>query len=273
MSEQDDGSVPDHGGVRTSGRRRLLLAAAGAALLLVLVAVVVTRPASVASDARSTPTSSARTSAHSTAPSTPPAPVAPTPTVQADPAALAELEAVAAGLPSPLALTSPAAWDQWLPEGKPFPGASLEEEISTCPRLADRLGAALGTKMSYWTGTLPGGPYGCSWVPVPLEYDTPDYDYVIAVGFVADGTTAEGLARGFATAHGPCPWKEAPAAAPGAVLVRCASLGSTEYTLALPDTRVPGGLWTLIVTVKDRAAVPGPQVLPVLIQGVTAAFG
>ena len=96
--------------------------------------------------------------------------------------------------------------------GQPFPGPSLEEEISTCPRLADRLSAALGQKMSYWTGTLPGG--GCTWVPVPLEYDSPDYDYVIGVGFVADGTTPRprpGLLRPRAAARGPrCPAHAAP---------------------------------------------------------------
>ena len=194
-------------------------------------------------------------------------------TVAADPAALADLDAVAATLTTRLALASPPAWDQWLPEGKPYPGSSLEEEISTCPQLADRLGAATGQTMSYWTGTLPTGPYGCTWVPVPLEYDSPDYDYVIAVGFVADGTTAASLAGGFATADGPRPWTEVPTAAPGAVLIRCAPENSTEYTLALPDTRVPGGLWTLIVTVKDRAAVPGAEILPVLVDGVVAAFG
>jgi len=252
-------------------RRRLLVTAvAGAALLLVLVAVVATRPAAVAGDTRATTASS---SAPRSTPSTSPASAAPTPTVDADPAALADLDAVAATLTAPVTLTSPAAWDQWLPAGKPFPGPSLEEEISTCPKLSDRLGAALGTKMSYWTGTLPGGPYGCTWATVPLNYDAPDYDYVIAVGFVADGSTPASLARGFATAGGPCPSKEVPQAAPGAVLVRCASGSSTEYTLALPDTRLPGGLWTLIVSRKDRAAVPGSQILPVLVEGAVVAFG
>jgi hypothetical protein len=193
--------------------------------------------------------------------------------VAADPAALAEIDALAATLPAPLALTSPPAWDQWLPEGKPFPGPSLEEEISTCPRLSDRLGAALGTKMSYWTGTLPGGPYGCTWATVPLNYDSPDYDYVVSVGFQANGTTAASLVRSYGTAAGPCPWHEVPAVAPGAVLARCASGGSVEYTLALPDTRVPGGLWSLVVSVKDRAAVRAAQVLPVLVEGAVAAYG
>jgi hypothetical protein len=274
MSEQDDRSVPDVGDPRRSGGRLLLLvltlAAAGAVLLTALVMGVTVRPAPVAAGPRPDTTTSA---GPSSAPSTASAPTAPTPTMDADPAALADLDAVAATLPTPLVLTSPPAWDQWLPEGKPYPGSSLEEEISTCPRLATRLSAALGQKMSYWTGTLPLGPYGCTWVPVPLVYDSPDYDYVISVGFLADGTTAASLARSNATADGPCPWNEVPAVAPGAVLIRCAPGTSTEYTLALPDTRLPGGLWTLIVNVKDRAAVPAAQVLPVLVEGAVDAFG
>ena len=108
---------------------------------------------------------------------------------------------------------------------------------------------------------------------MPLVYDSPDYDYVISVGFLADGTAPSGLARSFATAAGPCPWKGLPEAARDAVLVRCDQGPSTEYTLALPDTRLPGGLWTLIVSVKDRAAVRTGQILPVLIEGTVAAFG
>jgi len=271
MSEQDDGSVPE-----ARRRRRWLLpvlglAAVGAVLVVALVLGVAVRPASVAAEPR--PTSSAPSTTSSSAPSAPPTSTTPSPTADADPAALAEIDAVAATLTTPLALTSPTSWDQWLPEGKPYPGSSLEEEIATCPQLATRLTAALGQKMSYWTGTLPRGPYGCTWVPVPLVYDSPDYDYVIAVGFVSDGTTPESLARSNATAGGPCPWRELPDLAPGAVLVRCASGDSTEYTLALTDTRLPGGLWTLVVDVKDRAAVPASRVLPVLVEGAVAAFG
>jgi hypothetical protein len=269
MSERDDGAVPE-------GRRHrrwvlpvLALTAAGAGLLIALVLGVTVRPASVAAGPR--PSSTVPRTTSSSAPSAPPTSTAPSPTADPDPAALADLDAMAATLTTPLALTSPTSWDKWLPEGKPFPGPSLEEEISTCPRLADRLSAALGQKMSYWTGTLPGG--GCTWVPVPLEYDSPDYDYVIGVGFVADGTTAESLARSFATAEGPCPWTEVPTAARGAILIRCATETSTGYTLALTDTRLPGGLWTLVVDVKDRAAVPASRVLPVLVEGAAAAFG
>jgi hypothetical protein len=271
MSEQDDGPVPETRRPRRWLVPVLALTAVGAVLLIALVLGVAIRPASVAAEPR--PTSTAPSTTSSSAPSAPPTSTAPSPTADADPAALADLHAVAATLTTPLALTSPTSWDRWLPEGKPYPGSSLEEEISTCPQLAARLTAALGQKMSYWTGTLPGGPYGCTWVPVPLVYDSPDYDYVIAVGFLADGTTPVSLARRNATADGPCPWQELPELAPGAVLVRCAPGNATEYTLALMDTRLPGGLWTLVVDVKDRAAVPASRVLPVLIEGAVAAFG
>jgi hypothetical protein len=248
-------------------------------MLVVAVAAVAALVAFLVAPTAAGPDASART----TSPTTPPAPAvtpAPAPAPKApssssparvDPVAQRELAALAAPLAIPGGLRSPVEWDQWLPEGKPFPGPSLEEEIATCPRLASRLTEALGQEMSYWTGTLPGG--GCTWVPVPLEYDTPDYDYVISVGFLADGTTPESLVRGFATAGGPCPWIEAPTTAPGAVLVRCSTGTSGEHFLAVPDTRLPGGLWTLGVSVKDRAAVPASAIFPVLIEGTVAAFG
>ena len=265
-------------------RRHRRARAALVATVTAVVAIMIAVPSTIAglssdgSVAVPSPTVDPTRTVPTTAPDAPVEPTAPAPSTSAptstpDPAALADLDGLAATLTTRIALTSPAAWDQWLPQGKPYPGTSTEEEMSTCPHLADRLTKALGKKMSYWVGTLPLGPYGCQWVPVPLEYDSPNYDYVIAVGFVDDGTTATSLARGFGTAGGPCPWKKVPAAAPGAVLVRCAEPESTEYTLALPDTRLPGGLWTLIVNVKDRAAVRGPQIFPVLIDGVTAAYG
>jgi hypothetical protein len=66
------------------------------------------------------------------------------------------------------------------------------------PHLAAGLTQALGKKMSYWTGTLPDGPSGCTWVPVPLSYDGPyTYAYELAVGYLADGTTTEQLRTGF----------------------------------------------------------------------------
>ena len=79
--------------------------------------------------------------------------------------------------------------------------------------------------------------------------------------------------RSFTSAAGSCPWKEVPQAGADVVLVRCAGGSAIHYTLALPDTRLPEGIWTLTVDVKDRAAVPAAKVLPVLVEGVVDAFG
>jgi hypothetical protein len=276
MGGQDDGSVPDAGRRSASGRRRLLLvlvlAGAGAVLVVALVLGVAIRPASVAAEPRlTTPTGTAR----STAPSAPPTSAVPSPTVEADAPAAADLDAVAATLTAPLALTSPATWDQWLPEGKPYPGADTADDMSTCPRLSDRLGAALGTKMSYWVGTIPGGPYGCQWATVPLYSgpNAPNYPYLASVGFASDGSTTEQVAGSFYHHQGRlCPDVAVPSVGEGAHLVRCEELDGISYALVLPDTRT-AGVWTLIASARSDAAHPATDVLRPVIEGAAAAFG
>jgi hypothetical protein len=222
------------------------------------------------------PEAAEATTAAAPSSTTPPAvPTEPTPSVPAvDPAATADLERVAATLDTPRLLSSPAAWDRWLPEGKPYPGASTEEDIATCPRLSDRLGAALGAEMSYWTGTLPMGPYGCTWATVPLSYDGPyTYPYLAGVGFVADGTTTEELRTGFYQEGGAiCPGVDVPDAGPGAVLVRCEQPDSVEYVLAVEDQRIDG-VWVLSGTSRTGAAYPAELVLASVVDGVQAAHG
>lgn len=192
-----------------------------------------------------------------------------------EPEHVAELEQVAAGLPA-VTLTAPEPWDQWLPEGRPYPQASIDEDALTCPRMSARLAGVTGQDMSYWTGTLPG--YGCTWVETPLDAVNSGYDYVISVGFLTDGTTVDDIRR---FREGPeqsthhCPWVDLPSVADGALLVRCASpdVATTTYTLAVPDTRVDGGLWMLSVTAKDAAPVRSATILPVLVDGAAEAFG
>ena len=187
------------------------------------------------------------------------------------------LDALVARLGAPVSLSSPAEWDRWLPGGEPFPGVDLQDDLSTCPVLSARLGEATGREMSYWTGTLPNGPAGCTWVPVPLVYDTVDHDTVVSVGFLADGTTVEDVLRsarqGPGQGTGPCPWTEAPSAPGGAVLLQCTTAPTTGYTLAVPDSRLEGGLWFLDVSTDGRAPVPAADVLPALVEGMTASFG
>jgi hypothetical protein len=187
----------------------------------------------------------------------------------------AELAAEAARLTRRLDLSSPAGWDQYLPAGKTYPGADTADDIATCPHLAARLSAALGKKMSYWTGTLPDGPYGCSWEPVPLSYDGPyTYAYQLDVGYLADGTTTAQLRTGFHE-NGPetCPGVDVPAVAPDAVLVRCQQPTDLEYSLALPDSRRPGGVWLLHASARTRAPHSAAEALDALVAAVTGVDG
>jgi hypothetical protein len=192
----------------------------------------------------------------------------------ADPAALADLHAVAAGLTTPLTLTSPTAWDQWLPEGKPYPGADTADDMSTCPKLADRLGAALGTKMSYWVGTLPG-PGGCTWATVPLYSgpDAPNYPYLANVDFADDGSTVEQLIASFNQNPSiPCPSVAVPAAGEGAYLVRCGDADGVTFIVVVRDTRT-GGVWSLSGSARSDAPHRAADVLRPVIEGTISAFG
>jgi len=195
-------------------------------------------------------------------------------------AAQGQLDALVAQLPSSLDLTSPTTWDQWLPGMKPYPGASDAEDIATCPHLADGLTAALGMKMSYWTGTLPQGPVGCTWVDVPLEYDGPyDYQYLISVGFLSDGTTVGQYVReslnGVPDHPVPCPNVPVAGPAGGKVLIRCAGMddryGAT-YTLVVPDARGKG-IWLLMASAQHDAPQDSDVALRALVHGVVQNYG
>jgi hypothetical protein len=208
------------------------------------------------------------------APTTSPVPTAPE--SHPDPADEQELAEVAAAVPA-FSLRSPVSWDQWLPEGKPYPGVDLEDDLSTCPVLSARLAAVTGQEMSYWTGTLPNGPFGCTWVEIPLSAENNDYDYVISVGFLADGMTTDLLGAQSREGDGlgthRCPAANLPTVSAEALLIRCSSPGLTTYTLALPDSRREGALWVLTAQSKDTTAVRPAAILPVLVEGTIAAFG
>lgn len=274
MAAAPDSPAPSPGSVR---RRAYLALAAGtavaAAALVVWLAGGSGESPSAAAAPTSTPTAPAP--APSTPAGTPVEDKAPAQPVAADdPSDTADLARVAATFDTEVLLSSPTAWDQWLPGSKPYPGSSTEEDMATCPRLADRLGAALGTGMSYWTGTLPMGPYGCTWATVPLSYDGPyTYPYLAGVGFLADGTTTEQLRTGFYQQGGAiCPGIDVPAAGPGAVLVRCEQPDTVEYVLVVEDQRTKG-VWTVSGTARAGAAHPAELVLTTAVDGVRAAHG
>jgi hypothetical protein len=259
------------------GRRRWLPIGLGLVAAVVAMTIVLFGPGSAdpptAHGAAATTTPPSAVPTASATPSAQPTPASPS--LYEDPTARADLEAVAAGLTTPVVLSSPAEWDQWLPEGKPFPGADTAEDLATCPKLADRLGAALGQEMSYWTGTLPQGPSGCTWVPVPLTYgpDPYDYAYLASVGFLADGTTTEQLSGGFFHHQGRiCPSAAVPSAGEGAYLVRCEELGGVSYAVLTRDARTDG-IWVLTATARADASHSAVDVLQPVLDGVVAAYG
>jgi hypothetical protein len=287
MDEQD-------GGRAVRGRRRRVVAIGAGAAALALGAALLLVPSSPADPGTAAPGTSAP-SASERAPASSAASPAASSAVRAAQASAAEasaaaaaaqqaaqpdLDAVVATLGGPVVLTSPTAWDQWLPDGKPYPGASTEEDIATCPRLADRLTAAFGMRMSYWTGTLPNGPRGCSWVPVPLSYDGPyDYGYLVDVGFLGDGTTVDDLRRQFFDRvpedPTPCPLAEVPGPGAGGVLIRCGGMDDrydAQFVLAVPDAR-GAGVWVLAASAQLDEAHPSSYALTTLVDAVTRAYG
>jgi hypothetical protein len=288
----EDGTAPTAGPGRRTSRRALV--AAAVAVLALLVAVL-----AVVSGGEDDPTpAAARAAASATSPAapTPSPPATPSTAPAAEPAvtaaatafppvstaeagvrltaAQADLARLAGELTAPVVLRSPGAWDEWLPGMKPYPGASTEEDIATCPVLSAGLTAALGHEVSYWTGTLPMGPVGCTWAPVPLQYDTIDYPFTVSVGFLGDGTTAAQEAGSQVTVINgdqprSCPEAELPG---GAVLTECWNAGSTSIGLAVPDAR-GAGVWVLSGDADDGGDVTAENAFHAVLDGVTRVYG
>jgi DNA-directed RNA polymerase specialized sigma24 family protein len=195
--------------------------------------------------------------------------------------ALPRLTTAAAVLGAPPVLTSPAEWDQWLPEGRPAQSLTGRADEDTCPPLTDRLSADLGIPMGYWTGALPRGALGCTWVPVPVPMSVGgpyDYAQVVSVGFVADGDGSAieelrtvllpGAGRGVV----PCPAVDVPG---GGALISCTGpAGGYEapLVLAVPDAR-GAGVWVLSATVQWGAERSTAEVLAVLAGALRPVYG
>jgi hypothetical protein len=290
--QPDEGQLPAPEPGRRRGRRTVVAAVVALPVLLVAVLAAAvgdddTAPSTAAttasppagSSAATTPSATTPSSTPSAGPSVPPGPTGFPPVSTAEAGvrlavAQADLARLAGDLTEPVALTSPTAWDQWLPGMKPYPGAGTEEDIATCPVLSEGLTAALGHRMSYWAGTLPMGPVGCTWAPVPLQYDTIDYPFTVSVGFVGDGTTAAQEAGSQVTVINgdqprSCPEAELPG---GAVLTECWNAGSTSIGLAVPDAR-SAGVWVLSADAKDDGAVTAEEAFLALLDGVTRVYG
>lgn len=285
MTEPQDVAPEPPAGGRGPSRRAVVLIALGVVVgvLALVVLVVQGRDASpVAAAGTAATTTSVRPPSPSTSPPAPaPAKELPaTPVVPPidDAQARQELAEVAAGLPGPLVLISPADWDQWGPGGPPYPGepvGGIDPDMARCPRLAAGLGAATGAAWSYHTGTLPRGPVGCTWATTPLSYGpeafNPTYD--VYVGFLTDGTTVQQAGRSFLHQQGrPCPTIDVPSVGAGAVLARCEEQGKAQFVLSAPDART-SGVWVLGATARPDAALSSADVMAALVDGVVGAYG
>jgi DNA-directed RNA polymerase specialized sigma24 family protein len=188
-----------------------------------------------------------------------------------------ELEAVRSRLPSSVVLTAPADWAGWLPEGRSRQATAGED---TCPAITKALSAGLGEQMGYWTGSLPMGPRGCTWVPVPAMDGAAlyDYAYVLDIGFLGDGTTAADLGHSGSyvgrTRGIPVPCARLDLGA-GGLLVRCE--GSTpaddaSWTMVVPDAR-GAGVWVLNAYARTDAALPSSDAFVALVGAAVGAYG
>jgi hypothetical protein len=171
---------------------------------------------------------------------------------------------VAAGLTGPVSLTPPAAWAQW--SGAP---PTYAQDVDGCPRVADRLGALLGARWTYAYGTLPQGPYGCSWVPVPWVPDhTPD---MVSIGYQTGDTAALLSTPDYGEGGALCPHLDVPAVAPGAVLTGCGDAGG--YLLALPAPE-GSGVWFLgAQAATGGGTATAAEELTALVDAASRAYG
>jgi len=172
-----------------------------------------------------------------------------------------ELTALAARLPAHLALTAPATWAQY---GGQTP--SYDEDIVSCPHIADRLAADLGARWTYSYGKLPTGPFGCYWTPVPWIPDVSRF--FVSIGYQT-GTVPD-LMRGMDFCAGGvlAPRVSVPAVAPGAVLYGCDDAGGPGYDLAVPDT---GGRGVFFLHATGGAQQPPAKVADALVAVIDCA--
>jgi hypothetical protein len=139
-----------------------------------------------------------------------------------------ELTALAPRLPAHLTLTAPAAWAQYAGRTPNY-----DDDIVSCPHIADRLAADLGPRWTYTHGKLPTGPFGCYWTPVPWIPDVSRF--FVSIGY--ETGTVPRLMQGMDLCAGgvEAPRVDVPAVGKGAVLYGCDDAGGPGYDLAVPD--------------------------------------
>ena len=172
-----------------------------------------------------------------------------------------ELTALAARLPGQLTLTAPASWAQYAGQTPTY-----DEDIVSCPHIADRLAADLGARWTYSFGKLPTGPFGCNWTPVPWVPDVSRF--FVSIGYQTG--TVPGLMQGMDYCAGgvEAPRVDVPAVGRGAVLYGCDDVNGPSYDLAMPDA---GGSGVFFLHAKSSAQQSPSEVADALLAVIDGA--
>jgi hypothetical protein len=246
--ENDQVEARTDGGTGSAGTPRRTGASAGAVAIVVLAGAIVAgvavarssaSPPATAATATSTPDvgKPAPAAVSASAPVTAPATTTDQNTGKVIPPAMSseqydktrtELTALAVRLPAHLTLTAPATWAQYAGQTPAY-----DEDIVSCPHIADRLAADLGARWTYSYGKLPTGPFGCYWTPVPWIPDVSRF--FVSIGY--ETGAVPGLMQGmdFCAGGVEAPRVDVPAVGPGAVLYGCDDANGPGYDLAIPD--------------------------------------
>lgn len=266
VPENDEVEAPTSGGTGPDGARRRTVAIASAAAIVVLAGalvagVAVSRSSASSPTTAATPTSTdagkaAHPAASMSAPVTTPATTTDQNTGKVVPPAMSsaqqdttrtELTALAARLPAHLALTAPATWAQYAGQTPTY-----DQDVVSCPHIADRLAADLGARWTYSYGKLPTGPFGCYWTPVPWVPDVSRF--FVSIGYQAGSVPDLLNLMDYCAGGVQAPRIEVPAVGRGAVLYGCDDANGPDYDLAVPDS---GGTGVFFLH-----AMAGPQQSP-----------
>jgi hypothetical protein len=141
--------------------------------------------------------------------------------------------------------------------------------VASCPHLADRLGAALGGRWSYWQGKLPAGPYGCSWTTVPLTPSPLPQDKVlVSIGYQHGSLPGLLTGNDFCAGGVQAARSAVPAVRSGALLMGCDDPSGRGFDLAVPDT---GGTGVFFLHGSGGTAVTSAQASAALLAVLSAA--
>ena len=289
MTPPENDSVVEpgvHEGTRSARSRRRVAALAGAAGLVVLAGAV-TAGVAIAGPSGSAPTTAATQAGTQGAGNAVPTAVPMSTSVTASvrttdantgkviPPAMSseqaektrtELAALATRLPAHLALTAPATWAQYAGETPTY-----DQDIVSCPHIADRLAADLGARWTYTYGKLPTGPGGCYWTPVPWVPDVSRF--FVSIGYETGDVPELMQGMDYCAGGVESPRVDVPAVGQEAVLYGCDDANGPGYDLAVPDAGGTGAFFLNATGGVQQSPSQVADAMLAVIDGAARAYG